>query len=204
MTFRNMRFPTNIKSGAVGGPRYDSDVVTVNSGFESRNENWADARCEYAVERGLISEELRVDLIAFFRRCKGRVHSFRFKDWSDYTVLSGEGVLRQLTSTTYQLVKRYTTDDGTDDRDITLPYEVVVRDSSTTLILGVHYSIALLTGIITVIDPNSPPVTPDSWTGKYDVPCRFDTDRLQLVAETVGFFVSQSIPIVEIRYPETE
>lgn len=201
MTFLDMRFPTGISFGAVGGPGFSSDVVTLNSGFESRNQNWQDARCSYDVSKGCTSDEDRMDLIAFFRMCKGRVHSFRFKDWTDFEVDTGEGVMIQLTATTYQLVKRYTTDDGTDDRDIALPYEWVIKQGVNTLIDGQHYSVDDETGILTVL--GSPTPFPTAWTGKFDVPCRFDTDKLQLVAEDQGYFKSQSIPIVEIRFPES-
>lgn len=201
MAFKNIRFPTGISYGAVGGPRWSTDVVIKNSGHESRNQNWADARCEYDVAKGCKTETDRRALIAFFRVCKGKAHSFKFKDWSDFEVITGEGVLTQLSATTYQLVKRYTTDDAsTYDRYITLPYDVIVKQGSTTL-TGANYSLDATTGILTIL--GSPTPAPTSWTGSFDVPVRFDTDRLGLVAEDIDYFKSQNIPVVEVRYPET-
>lgn len=206
MTFKDMRLHDNISMGAVGGPGFSSNVVTLNSGFESRQQNWEDARCWYDISKSCSTDEERAQLIAFFRLCKGRVHSFRFKDWTDFTVSADEGVFRQLTAITFQLVKRYTTEDGTDDRDIALPYEVVVTETGspiTTLVDGLDYTLDPLTGIMTLL--SSPVPAPSYWAGKFDVPCRFDIDKLRLNINGVPsrrVLTSDTIPICEVRYPE--
>ncbi len=43
MAFIETRFPDDISYGAAGGPGYQTDVVTVNSGAEQRNAAWQDA-----------------------------------------------------------------------------------------------------------------------------------------------------------------
>ncbi len=172
-------------------------MVILNSGAEQRNQNWAAARCSYDVARACKTDALKTELIAFFRVAKGKTHSFRFRDPSDYTVSTTEGVVIQLTSTTYQLKKRYTNSAGTEDRIITLPVSAVVKAGATTLVLGVDYTLNLTTGVLTT--SLSPLPMPDTWSGQFDVPCRFDTDTLRLVAEDIEFFRSQSIPIVEVR-----
>ena len=35
------RFPDDIAYGAQGGPMYSTDVVATASGYEKRNQNWA-------------------------------------------------------------------------------------------------------------------------------------------------------------------
>jgi uncharacterized protein (TIGR02217 family) len=98
---------------------------------------------------------------------------------------------------TFQLVKQYTNGAGTENRTITLPVNAVVKQGSTTLVLNTHYTLSLTTGVLTII--GSPTPAPDSWTGEFDVPARFDTDQLRLVIEDLEYFKSQNIPIVEVR-----
>lgn len=197
MAFLDIRFPVNISYGAVGGPGYSTDVVTLNSGFENRNQNWSVARCMYDAAKGCKEDADRIALIAFFRVAKGKMHSFRWRDFTDYQVLTGEGVLTSLGGGTFQLKKQYTNAAGTENRTITLPVNAVVKQGSTTLASGVHYNLNLTTGILTVL--GSPTPAPDSWTGEFDVPARFDTDELRLVIEDLDYFKSQNIPIVEVR-----
>jgi uncharacterized protein (TIGR02217 family) len=197
MAFLDIRFPVNIAYGAVGGPGYSTDVVTLNSGFENRNQNWSVARCMYDAAKGCKTDQDRIDLIKFFRVAKGKMHSFRWRDFSDYEVLTGEGTLTALGGGTFQLVKQYTNGAGTENRTITLPVNAVVKQGSTTLVLNTHYTLSLTTGVLTII--GSPTPAPDSWTGEFDVPARFDTDQLRLVIEDLEYFKSQNIPIVEVR-----
>lgn len=197
MAFLDIRFPTSISYGAVGGPGYSTDVVTLNSGFENRNQNWSVARCMYDAAKGCNTEQERIDLIEFFRIAKGRMHSFRWRDFTDYEVLSGEGILTSLGGGTFQLVKQYSNSAGSENRTITLPVNAVIKQGVNTLSSGVHYTLNLTTGVVTLI--GSPTAAPDSWTGQFDVPVRFDTDVLRLVIEELEYFKSQNIPIVEVR-----
>lgn len=197
MSFKDMLFPIDISFGAAGGPGYSTDVVTINSGAESRNQNWSSARCAFDVSRTITTAAKRKTIIAFFRVAKGKAHSFRFRDFTDYQVSSTEGILTALTANTYQLKKRYTADDGTEDRTIYLPRNAVLVQGAHTLTSGVDYSLALLTGIVTVL--GSPLPAPTAWSGEFDIPCRFDVDMLRIAQEDRDFYRSESIPIVETR-----
>ncbi|MEO5740608.1 MAG: TIGR02217 family protein [Vicinamibacterales bacterium] len=197
MSFLNIRFPVNISYGAVGGPGYSTDVVTINSGFENRNQNWSIARCSWDCAKGCKTDQDRIDLIAFFRVAKGKMHSFRWRDFTDYEVASGAGVLSLVSAGVYQLKKRYANAAGTEDRTITLPVSPVIKQAGITLVESTHYSINLTTGVITTLGSPSP--LPDAWTGQFDVPARFDTDMLRLVIEDLEYFKSQNIPVVEVR-----
>jgi len=37
MSFHEVRFPTDLSFGSVGGPERRTDIVTLTSGFEERN-----------------------------------------------------------------------------------------------------------------------------------------------------------------------
>ena len=53
-------------------------------GHEQRQGNWSAGRGRWNVATGLQDDNDLAVLIAFFRARAGRLHAFRFKDWSDY------------------------------------------------------------------------------------------------------------------------
>lgn len=189
-------FPDSIAFGCVGGPGFSTDVVTVFSGYESRNANWSQTRHEYEASQAVQTATDLATLIAFFRIAQGRANGFRFRDIVDYSATAGsDGVLTVITAnTTWQMYKRYTSGASTNDRIIRKP-----RSGTVTVAGGGSYSVDYTTGIVT----RNSGVNPTGWTGDFDVPCRFDIDRLQY--EVVDrnpshvLVACRSIPIVEIR-----
>jgi uncharacterized protein (TIGR02217 family) len=51
--FDDVRFPTVIARGAVGGPERRTEIVALVSGHEERNTPWADSRRRYDVGYGI-------------------------------------------------------------------------------------------------------------------------------------------------------
>jgi len=187
------RFPEAISYGAKGGPAWSTTISAVASGDEARNQNWSAARHHYDVAHVVHADDggRRAALIAFFHACKGRANAFRFKDYADYTVASGEGVVVELTATTFQLYKRYTSGASTYDRIIQKPIAATVALSG-----GGSYTLDATTGIVTVVSG----ADPTGWTGEFDVPCRFDIDQLTLSIESRGLYGhTDGIPLVEVR-----
>lgn len=194
MSFIETRFPDDIAIGAVGGPGFNTDVVSVNSGSDQRKANWQDAKCAYDVSHGIKTQTQLDVLVAFFRVMKGRANAFRFKDWADYkdkmnAASPTAGIFATIDSTHFQMVKRYTTSVTNHDRDITKPVS-----GSVAVVGGVSPSVDYTTGIVTVASG-----TPSSWTGEFDVPCRFDTDQMKISIAHYNAFSWGGIPIVETR-----
>lgn len=54
------------------------------SGAEERNSRWADSKRSYNAGYGIKSVDDLHAVIAFFEERRGRLHGFRWKDWSDY------------------------------------------------------------------------------------------------------------------------
>ncbi len=194
MAFYEVRFPEKISLHATGGPSFLTNIVQVNSGAEFRDQVWSAGRAKYEVAHAARTEAKYKELLAFFRSMRGRLHGFRFKDWSDYRVLTGEGVFVMLTSTTFQLYKRYTFGSQTYDRKITKPVS-----GKVTVTGGTTPTVNTVTGVVTVASG-----TPTSWVGEFDVPVRFDVDDLdgQIVDKhRDGTFIMawESIPLVETR-----
>jgi uncharacterized protein (TIGR02217 family) len=189
------RFPENVSKGAQGGPEFSTDVVVLQSGAESRTQNWAAARRKYEVSHAARLASEYDPLKAFFHVVGGRAIGFRFKDWSDYIVPAGTGFFSPIDSTHFQLVKRYTVGASIHDRTITKPVS-----GATTIAGSGNYTLDYTTGILL----KNSGADPSSWGGEFDVPCRFDTDEMrgEIIDKTVAhsFIIAwNAIPIVEIR-----
>lgn len=190
-------FPECISFGAIGGPGYQTDIVVVNSGFESRNVNWAQSRCRWDVgHRGRAPADT-MTLISFFKEMKGRAHGFRFKDWSDYTATISNTTMTLISGTTYQLARAY---DAalTEVRPITKPRSgIVVYKNGVDVTADTTISTTAGTVTWNTAAPTGGDVL--KWSGEFDVPARFDTDQMQMEIVDKNIYSWGSIPIVEIR-----
>lgn len=198
MAFHEVQFPNDIAYGATGGPEFATSVVAMASGYEQRNINWSAARGRWDVASGLKKQTQLDTLIAFFRARKGRAHGFRFKDWTDYKATGQSLGTGNATITTFQLIRTYSSGGGTDVRTITKPVTGTVK----VYLAGVQqvsgWSVNTTTGVITftAAPGNSVAVSADY---EFDVPVRFDTDRMAVTIEQVNLHQWSGIPIVEIR-----
>jgi len=209
MSFHEIRFPVNLSFGSLGGPERRTDVVTLANGFEERNTPWAHSRRRYDAELGLRSLDDVAALIAFFEARRGQLYGFRWKDWSDYRsckpshlvspfdqeIARGDGV-----TTVFALSKTYRSGVQTYQRPIVKPVAGTVRVALAgdpkvdTLECGVDVT----TGLVTFFSP--PDIGVQITAGfEFDVPVRFDTDRLQT---SVGSFQAgevPNVPVIEVR-----
>ena len=96
MTFHNVQLDPDISVGAIGGPAYGTTIQTTASGHESRVARQARARRRYRFTKGLLDAAAWSALIAFWQARRGHLHSFRFKDWADYsTATDGQTARRK-------------------------------------------------------------------------------------------------------------
>jgi uncharacterized protein (TIGR02217 family) len=211
MTFRNIRFPTGIKYGAVSGPRFSTRRGRVRSGRTQRNAEWEFPLRKFAVERALRTAALRDALWDFFYVVNGDLDTFRIKDHGDYQVSASQGVFYALGSSRFQMAKRYSlrsVAESSPNALYTKDVYILLPVEDTIVIPGLteatHWTLESTVpgGIITTI--GSPTPTPSSWSGEYDVLARFDQDELMLEAvdKLEGddlFMTSQQITIMEER-----
>lgn len=198
MAFHETRFPDDIAYGSSGGPEYSTDIVITIGGHEQRNINWSAARARYNVAHGVKTASQLADLIAFFRARKGRAHGFRFKDWTDYqgaAELIGTG---NNSKTEFQLVRNYTSGSTTEARTITKPVSGSISIYKDGVLQTSGVSVSATTGIVTFTSApaNSVVITA---TFEFDVPVRFDTDRLSASLDSYGSHSWLDIPLVEVR-----
>ena len=209
--FHEIRFPTSVSHGAQGGPERRTDIVVLGSGHEERNARWAHARRSWNAGYGVRSLDDLHAVIEFFEERRGRLHGFRWKDPSDWKSCPPTGTVSASDQTlgignglraTFPLIKRYGSAFAPYDREVKKPVAgtVLVAVASIAKVHGVHYSLDTTTGIITFLPGHIPGVGGAITAGfAFDVPVRFDTDKLEINLHGFGHGAIPSIPIVELR-----
>ena len=211
MSFHEIRFPTAISRGAQGGPERRTDVVVLGSGYEERNSRWANSRRSYNAGYGVRSLDALHEVIAFFEERRGRFHGFRWRDHADWKSGPPGAVttpLDQVIGTgtgaalTFQLKKTYGAAYAPYARDIKKPVAgtVKIAVAGATRILGTHFTVNATTGLITFAGGQAPANGALVTAGfEFDVPVRFDTDKLEINLSGFQSGAIPSIPVVEIR-----
>ncbi len=209
--FHDGRFPVEVSFGATGGPERRNEIVLLTSGRERRNLRFAQSRRYFDAGTGVRSLADLYEIIAFIEARRGSFHGFRFRDpfdmkscppdktpWAtDQIIGTGDGVTAR-----FQLFKRYGSGPDSYLRRICKPVEGSVRVS----IDGVErsypadFTIDHATGIVTfglsAIPANGQTVR----TGyEFDVPARFDTERIAISLSAFQAGQIPSIPIIEIE-----
>ncbi len=209
MSFHEVRFPPTLSFGSVGGPERRTEVVTLANGFEERNTPWSHSRRRYDAGLGMRSLDDIETLIAFFEARRGQLFGFRWKDWSDYKSCApstaphyndqdlgwGDG-----TTTVFQVQKRYRSGENSYTRPIRKPVagSVKVGISGDPQIETVDYEVDLAAGQVTFFSP--PPGGAQVTAGfEFDVPVRFDTDRIQTSVASFQAGDVPNVPVVEVR-----
>ncbi len=210
MFIETPRFPTLVSQGASGGPEFNTDVVVIRSGFEARNVNWETSRSRYDAALGVKHIQHLEEVIAFFRIAQGKAHEFRYKDFSDFkscafnnTITPTDQIIGvgDAVVAAFQLKKTYTVGSNSYVRTIKKPVAGTVRVAVNGVekTITTHWTINTTTGIITFTGGNIPPNGHSVTAGfEFDVPCRFDTDHLN-ISLPIYFAGAASIPIVEVR-----
>lgn len=198
MAFVEVQFPADISYGSSGGPEYATDIVASSSGYEQRNVHWEQARARYNVAHGVKTKAQLDALIAFFRARKGRAIGFRFKDWTDFQATNevlgtGDGARTQ-----FQLIRQYVSGSGAETRRITKPVSGTVQIYKNAVLQTTGVTVDMATGVVTfAAAPLSGQVVTASF--QFDVPVRFDTDKLSATLDAYGVHSWLDIPLVEVR-----
>ena len=207
MAFHEVRFPDNISRGARGGPERRTQIVELASGDEERNASWANSRRRYDVAYGIRRADDLAAVVAFFEARNGRLHGFRFKDWGDHKSCLPSGTASPTDQaigagddamTAFQLVKRYASGAQSWTRAIAKPVAGTVTVAIDGIVQASGWSADTTTGLVTFI---TAPASGTSITAgfEFDVPVRFDTDRLDVTHDIERLGSITSIPLLEIR-----
>jgi len=209
--FHEVRFPVAISRGCSGGPERRTDIVVLGSGAEQRNARWADSRRAYNAGWGVKSLDDLHAVVVFFEERRGRLHGFRWRDpldWKscapsatptalDQPIGTGDGTRRS-----FRLCKTYGALHAPWQRRISKPVAGSVRIAVAGVLAddGSAFSVDTTTGLVTFTTAHTPPAGAAITAGfEFDVPVRFDTDRLDVDLQGFRHGAIPSIPLVEIR-----
>ncbi|MBP7002257.1 DUF2460 domain-containing protein [Amaricoccus sp.] len=209
MSFHEVRFPAPLSVGSSGGPERRTEIVELRSGFEERNSPWAHSRRRYDAGLGVRSLDDLAEVIAFFEARRGQLYGFRWKDWTDFrscrpsetprpfdqAIGVGDGTRRE-----FQLTKRYGTGEDAYLRPVTKPVDgtVLVGRAGVALAAGQGHSVDHTRG--RVLFEAAPAAGAAITAGfEFDVPVRFDADRIATSLSSFAAGEIPSIPVVEVR-----
>jgi uncharacterized protein (TIGR02217 family) len=148
-------------------------------------------------------------LIAFFEARRGQLYGFRWKDWSDYKSCPpsrdvgpldqeiGRGDGR---TTAFQLKKFYVSGDQSYARPILKPVAGTVRVAlaADPKVDTVEFNVDLALGRVIFFSP--PDIDVRVTAGfEFDVPVRFDTDRIHTSMATFNAGEVPAVPVIEVR-----
>ena len=175
MTFLNQRLPTNVELGAIRHDDEDIEIVTTDGGWEVRNARQSQSllRFDISFPASRRDDADYLAVIAMFKAARKSLHTFRFRDWSNYqldeeVIGTGDG-----TTTAFQVKQSWTVDGVTHGRNITRPVSPlsVYKDG---VLQGSGYSINYTTGVLTFTAAPALGVE-ISVSGEFDIPVRFET-----------------------------
>ncbi len=202
------RFPDDIAYDSSFQTVWATSVISSQSGFEARNQMWAQARKRFDIGYGIKTITQLYEVIKYFEAVQGRTHGFRFKDPTDFKSTGPDGTPTHLdivigtgnaSNTDFQLAKDYVKGTLTTTRNIKKPVNgtILIGLNGSLQTETTHYTIDYSTGIVTF---NTPPPNGQSvtWGGEFDVPVRFDQDQLEVDIHTLEHG-ALSIPLVELR-----
>ncbi|PIB24959.1 glycoside hydrolase family 24 [Amylibacter kogurei] len=209
MNFHEERFPAKLSLGSIGGPERRTEIVTIASGFEERNSPWKHSRRRYDAGVAMRSLDDMQNVIAFFEARQGRLFGFRWKDWSDYKSAAPSNVITPTDQELgigdglrdiWQLCKTYRSGAHDYCREISKPVSgtVLLAVDDVEIFEGDDFNIDVNSGKIHFHNPPSEGALVTAGF-EFDVPVRFDTDRLEM---TVAGFQSgevPNVPVVEVR-----
>ncbi|NJC41524.1 uncharacterized protein (TIGR02217 family) [Brevundimonas alba] len=147
-------------------------------------------------------------LTAFFEARLGRLYGFRFRDFADFKSCPPSGTISSVDQgigagdgarTVFDLTKRYDDDQAACERRIHKPVEgtVAIAVDGVELDAAV-FAVDLTTGTVTLATPpaNGAVVTAGY---EFDVPVRFDADRIDVTLESFAAGRMAAVPLIEVR-----
>lgn len=177
MEFIEKRLLDKVSFGSQSGLEFKTDIQQMRNGFESRLSEWSEPLRPLNVIFRMLNPEERAQLEDAFLVCRGRAVGFRFRDPLNFEVgLTALGVGTGVEQTLQ--LKRTSRFLQSASFPITKPVagSVRVTANGSPIAISVDYR----TGKVTFTAPAGSVIL---WSGEYDTPVRFDSDKLQWTYE---------------------
>ncbi len=207
--FHEVRFPLRVALGSSGGPVRRTDIVNLSNGREQRNQRWRDSRRSYDAGSGVRSLADLYAVLEFFEARRGQLYGFRFRDpvdmascapggtvaATDQIIGTGDGV-----TAAFQLLKTYQDAGGGWTRRIVKPVQGTVLVSvAGVAVSGAAYAVDVATGMVSFAAGHVPGFGALIEAGyEFDVPVRFDIDRIDVNLAHFDAGRIPTIPLTEI------
>lgn len=193
--FNETRLLDKVAYGSEFGQEFNTRQVTLRSGHERRNINWSAPLGRYSVSYVALLPADHLLVYHAHMSCFGSAIPFRFKDHLDFQATaepigSGTGAAQSL-----QLIKTYSFGPLDLTRVISKPVTATIYEDG----VPISASVDMTTGIATF---TATPASLITWSGEFDVPVKFDEDRLdcQPVSRSNGqFLLSANVTLSEVR-----
>ena len=207
MAVDNVEFPRELAYGSSGGPRFNTLVTKLASGFEGRQQQWERALLTFDAAPAVLDKDRLATLLKFFYARRGRARGFLYYDYMDFTssadnqsapvntdqiLGTGDGVKQ-----TFQLIKTYSDAGASYTRDITRPVTGTLVVSLNNVNQPSGWTLNSLGQLFFTTAPGNGVVVKAGF--QFLVPVRFDTDFLETAIEYYQGYNSASVPIVEMR-----
>lgn len=198
-SFEEVRFDEDVSYGSTGGYGFNTSVIELDSGQEERISRRSQARHSYDVAMAIKTHDELTSVKKFYLARNGAAVGFRFKDWSDYhsnptdssfhaepgtsdqpcSPSSGNG-----STTSFQLIKQYTSGSASYVRTILKPVQGTVRIWVNGAEVTSGWSVNTTTGVVLF---SSPPASGHSVRAsfEFDVPVRFDVTSDELLSSSI-------------------
>ena len=149
------------------------------------------------------------EVLAFLEARLGRLYGFRWRDWADHkscapsaAVASGDQAIGtgDGAETAFQLVKLYQSGPASYARPISKPVAGSVRVAvdGVELSEGVDFAVDTAAGVVTLTAAPGAGLAVTAGF-EFDVPARFDTDRIEVNLASFEAGEIPSIPVIEVR-----
>ncbi len=209
-SFHDVLFPLAVSFGATGGPERRNEIVQLISSREKRNARVAQSRRYYDAGTGVRSLDDLYDVLAFFEARRGSLYAFRFRDPFDWKSCRADATPDPLdqplgvgdgTTASFPLVKNYGEGAEAYHRLIARPTAGTIR----VAVAGVEkaspadYVFDEAIGAI-VFAAGAIPASGEAVTAGYefDVPVRFDAERIAISLTSFKAGQIPAIPLVEV------
>ena len=208
--FVEERFPTDIAFGSSGGPERNTEIVTLGSGREHRNQRWAHSRRRYEAGYGVKNVASLHRVVEFFEARRGPLVGFRYRDpldWKSCLPSQSPSAIDQLIGVggqgvrSFQLKKTYGSGEDGYVRPIKKPVvgTVSITVAGVAQVVGQDFSVDVKTGTITFAESSEPASGTEVKAGfEFDVPVRFVSDQMSVSLSSFRAGDVPSIPIVEV------
>lgn len=194
--------PAEVEINAIMRPRFSTEVVTTDGGWEVRNSRWAyplhEIELSFPVSKRDATNFLAVrDL---YYAAGGSAETFLFKAWNDYSATGEDIGTGDNTTTAFQLVKNYSRGATNRARKITRPVSgtVAIYKAGVLQTVTTHYTIDHATGIVTFL---SAPTAGQAITANFEfaIPVRFVDDAIEFTGLTKDLEHIDGITLLEVK-----